>query len=166
MISNTQELIIGSSLENLNQVTAMVEEICDQYNINNTYFGNILVAVTEACRNAIIHGNQGNPEKKVTIRFESGPSGLKFSVRDEGPGFDFRAVPDPTESTDEEAATAAKGLYLMRTLTDEIVFKENGSLIQFGFHISSINYQMSVERSRMLRSYYQPDVKKLSKSQE
>jgi len=166
MISNTQELIIGSSLDNLNQVTAMVEEICDQYNINNTYFGNILVSVTEACRNAILHGNQSDPDKKVTIRFESGPGGLKFAVRDEGPGFDYHVVPDPTEAAEKDANSAPRGLFLMRTLTDEIVFKENGSLIQFGFHISSINYQMSVERSRMLRDYYQPETKKLEKSQE
>ncbi|MEI6575724.1 MAG: ATP-binding protein [Bacteroidota bacterium] len=166
MIANLQQLVIGSSLENLNLVSGMVEEICDQYNINNTYFGNILVAVTEACSNAIVHGNQGKPDKKVNIQFESGPHGLKFSVRDEGSGFDYHAVPDPTESSDEEAPASRKGLYLIRTLSDEVVFKENGSLIQFGFHISSINYQLSVERSRMLHSFYHPEEKKTEKSRE
>lgn len=166
MISHTQELVIGSQLENLNQVTGLVEEICDLYNINNTYFGNILVAVTEATKNAIIHGNKGDAGKVVRIRFESGPTGLKFSVQDEGSGFDYHTIPDPTESTDEEAKTSPRGLYLIRSLADEIVFKENGSLLQFGFHITSINYQLSAERSKLLHGYYHPDEKRVEKRQE
>ena len=40
MISNKIQLIIPSLLDQMYQVEKFVEEICDEFNINNTYFGN------------------------------------------------------------------------------------------------------------------------------
>ena len=48
---------IKSDLQEINEVEKFVEAICDYYNINDSYFGNIIVAITEAVENAILHGN-------------------------------------------------------------------------------------------------------------
>ena len=95
MISDKLQLIFPSLPENIHQVEKFVEDICDEYNINNTYFGNILVALTEAVENAIVHGNKNNPAKNVEIIFVSKPEGLSFTIKDEGKGFDINQIPDP-----------------------------------------------------------------------
>ena len=56
-----EKLILESKPENISSVERFVEEICDYYNINDTYFGNILIALTEAFNNSLTHGNQCDP---------------------------------------------------------------------------------------------------------
>ncbi len=158
MIDHRQELILESRLESLPEIERFVEEIGDYYNINNTYFGNILVALTEAFKNAAIHGNQLDSEKKVSIVFQPVANGLAFTVQDEGPGFDPSLTPDPTEI--EDGASAKKGLYLIRKLSDNVIFKEGGAKLDISFRISGINYELSVQRAKMLQQYFHVTEKK------
>ncbi len=162
MIDQKQQLILESRLENMHRVERFVEEISDFYNINHNYFSNLLVSVTEAFRNAVVHGNAQNPDKKVTIEFSPAPFGLSFSVEDEGEGFDFRAIPDPTEPSADEHA--GRGLYLIRKLSDQVVFKAPGNKVQIDFHIASINYELSVSRAKMLNQYFNETIKKTQTS--
>jgi serine/threonine-protein kinase RsbW len=158
MIDQRQELILESRLESLHEIEHFVEEIGDYYNINNTYFGNILVALTEAFKNAAIHGNKLDPDKKVTIVFQQVANGLAFSVQDEGTGFDPSTIPDPTDL--EESEATQKGLYLIRKLSDNVVFKEGGAKLDISFRISGINYELGVQRANMLHQYFNVTEKK------
>ncbi|MBE0641973.1 MAG: hypothetical protein IH599_08055, partial [Bacteroidales bacterium] len=67
MIERTRELAIASDLREMHRVEAFIEEISDLFNINHTYFGHLLVAITEAVKNAIVHGNGGDAAKKVVV---------------------------------------------------------------------------------------------------
>ncbi|MHC1706754.1 MAG: ATP-binding protein [Bacteroidales bacterium] len=164
MMFRTQQLIIESGLQNLYKVEQFVEELSDFYNINNTYFGNILISLTEAVKNAIVHGNKEDPNKKVSIIFETRPTGMFFHVSDEGDGFDMSIIPDPTEVQEEEGRKIKTGLYLIKSLSDNLIFKNKGSVIEFEFFISSINYQLSVDRSKALKGYFQPQDQKIRKN--
>lgn len=164
MMFRTQQLIIESGLQNLYKVEQFVEELSDFYNINNTYFGNILISLTEAVKNAIVHGNKEDISKMVTIVFEVRPTGMFFHVSDEGEGFDTNIVPDPTEEKEEEGKKLKTGLFLIKSLSDNLIFKNNGSVIEIEFYISSINYQLSVERSKALKSYFQSEDQKIKKN--
>jgi serine/threonine-protein kinase RsbW len=87
------------------------------------------IALHEALANAVIHGNHENPEKQVHVACRCSVDGeVLISVRDEGEGFDSRAVPDPTEPQ-RLHLTHGRGLYLMRTLMDEVWFEENGTVV-------------------------------------
>jgi serine/threonine-protein kinase RsbW len=87
------------------------------------------IAVHEALANAVIHGNHENPDKQVHVACRCSMDGeVLISVRDEGQGFDSRAVPDPTEAQ-RLLLTHGRGLYLMRTLMDEVSFEENGTVV-------------------------------------
>lgn len=160
----TQQLIIESGLQNLYKVEHFVEELSDFYNVNNTYFGNILISLTEATKNAIIHGNKEDINKKVTIIFEARPTGMFFRVSDEGEGYDSSLIPDPTEIEAEEGRKIKTGLYLIKSLCDTVVFKNKGSVIEFEFYVSSINYQLSVDRSKALKGYFQSQDQKVKKN--
>ena len=145
-------LKLKSNLNEINRIEKFVEEICDEKNINNTYFGNILVAVTEAFENAVIHGNKKNEEKRVQIKYETREKGLMFEVCDEGDGFKYEKIPDATDiiKNPEKKGT---GIYLIKKLADEVRHLNEGRKIQILFYIDSINQQMSYERMKNLNDY-------------
>jgi serine/threonine-protein kinase RsbW len=145
-------LKLQSSITEIHKLEKFVEEICDEYNINNSYFGNILLSLTEAFENALFHGNKSNPAKLVKISFESKPKGLLFEVHDEGKGFDFNNIPDATDIEGNPEKRGA-GLFMIKSLADEIHFSDQGRCIQILFYISSINQQIAIDRIQSLNSF-------------
>lgn len=139
-----------SGREGIHLAERFVEEVCDMYNIFNTYFANINLAVTEAVENAIVHGNKGDITKKVRLEFESLNAGLVFRISDQGDGFDPSLVSDPTI---DDNSQAGRGLYLMRSLSDNLNFLNNGSTLELHFEIASINRETTLDRRRQLLSY-------------
>jgi serine/threonine-protein kinase RsbW len=163
MIERTRTLTIASNLKELHKVEAFIEEISEDFNINHTYFGHLLVSLTEAVKNAIIHGNRGDEDKKVQIRFQARESSLQFSVKDAGDGFDYENLPDPTESKEQSIGT---GIFLIKQLSDKIEWIPPGNQLRFAFTIASINFAKSSERIRVLKDYYQGYGKKKEAEEE
>lgn len=151
IIFDKQKIEIYSNLKNVRKIEDFIDEICDYFNVHNDYFGNILVAVTEAVNNAIVHGNQSDESKKVTVIFEAKDGNLTFAVLDQGYGFDYRLIPDPTDPASD--GIAGRGLYLMNHLTDEIEFNEKGNGVKLKFAITSINNSMATRRIEEFNKY-------------
>lgn len=128
-----QTLKITSNTQSLRLVERLIEDVCQIYNVNEDCYGNMLIAVTEAVNNAILHGNKNDPEKFVKIGFESDDNTLVFSVADEGPGFDFQSLPDPTDPGNIDKISG-RGVFLMSNLADFIRFEQNGSKVLLGFN--------------------------------
>jgi serine/threonine-protein kinase RsbW len=149
-----KELTIPSSTDSLTRVEKFVDEICEAYYITNSYYGNILMAILEAVKNAITHGNKNDVRKKVKIGFKSVPDGLCFTVSDQGPGFDFRNVQSPIDTDDTKAENAGKGIFLIRSLADRISYNSKGNLVEIIFSISSINQETSLNRISKLHQYF------------
>ena len=127
-----QKIKIESLSENLRLVERLIEDVCEVYNISEDNYGNILIAVTEAVNNAIAHGNQNNPQKSVQIGFENGDKKLTFSVSDEGKGFDFTSLPDPTDPKNIDKVNG-RGVFLMKHLADKVEFNQNGKEVLLTF---------------------------------
>jgi serine/threonine-protein kinase RsbW len=146
-------LKIKSDINEIHEVEKFIEDICDYYNINNSYFGNIVVAVSEAVENSIIHGNKRDPSKTVHISFEANQKGIVFTIEDEGDGFNFDNIPDPTDihTNPEKKGT---GIFLIKTLTDEALFLNNGGKIQLKFNITSINREVFSRRMKHVDEYF------------
>ncbi len=128
-------LKISSDTQNLSVVERVIDEVCEKYKINEDRYGNILIAVTEAVNNAIQHGNSNNPEKSVTIRYEASPQSLVFSISDEGKGFDYQNLPDPTSPENIDKING-RGIFLMKNLSDDIQFNENGKQVMLRFNFN------------------------------
>ncbi|MBN3035076.1 MAG: ATP-binding protein [Bacteroidales bacterium] len=152
MKENKKEIRLRYGQDYLNPLEKFIDEICDYFNINNTYFGNITVALTEAVENALVHGNDKDPAKFVTISFRKQPYGLSFTVKDEGSGFDYQSIPDP-EHESGQVRFPGKGVFLIKTLADEVRFHEGGSRIEIIFKTASINHEMAVDRIKKLEQY-------------
>lgn len=157
-----KRISFGSSLTNIHAVNKFIEDICDHYNIFNSYFGHILTAVTEAVQNAILHGNQNDPEKNVVLQFENRSEGLCFIISDEGNGFNPDTLPDPTDINND--GLTGRGIFLMRALSDEISFKDHGSSVELLFIITGIDQDVAAARADQVNKYFEA-VKKPSEKQ-
>jgi serine/threonine-protein kinase RsbW len=133
-------------------IERFVEDICDENNINNTYFGNILVAVTEAFENAVFHGNRNQAAKEITLGFETREKGLMFEVKDQGEGFNIDLVPDATD-VENNPDKKGSGIFLIKSLADEVRHLDEGRCIQMLFYVSSINQQMAESRMKKLKEF-------------
>jgi serine/threonine-protein kinase RsbW len=90
----------------------------------------IEAALDEALANAVIHGNGENSCKRVYVTCRCYMDGeVSITLRDEGHGFDSSAVPDPT-LRENLVFTHGRGIYLMKTLMDEVCFEEGGSVVR------------------------------------
>lgn len=89
----------------------------------------IMIALDEAIANAIKHGNRNDPRKKVTVIAELSAKGARFRVRDEGPGFPHREVPDPTHPS-HLMKPFGRGLLLISHLMDRVSHNKRGNEIR------------------------------------
>lgn len=147
-------IVLQSSLADQAKLESFVDQVCEKYNIGNAYFGHILLSLTEAFENAIRHGNKNDSSKKVTVSVETTRKGLRFSISDEGLGFDPEQVPDPTNPETPEALYQGRGLYTIRSLSDRLRFSNQGQTVHISFYVSSMNRELSQMRIKSLMVYH------------
>ncbi|HEX2394023.1 MAG TPA: ATP-binding protein [Bacteroidales bacterium] len=127
-------LKIVSKIENLRKVEKLVDELSSDYNISADIYGNILIAALEAANNAILHGNKLDENKYVNISVRLDEHKLRIKIDDEGNGFDYKNVPDPTAPENIENVNG-RGIFLMEKLSDKIEFTRNGASVELEFNI-------------------------------
>lgn len=127
-------LKLNSKIENLRKVEKLVDELSSEYNISADVYGNILIAALEAANNAILHGNKLDENKIVLIHVALDATKLKIKIDDEGNGFDYKNVPDPTAPENIENVNG-RGIFLMEKLSDKIEFTRNGATVELEFNI-------------------------------
>lgn len=130
-----QHLELPSKIESISKIESFIDEVCEQYSISEDHYGNILIALTEAINNAITHGNKLDSTKAVSLNMEANENQITFTVTDEGNGFDFDHIPDPT-LPENITKTNGRGVFLMKSLADEVLFEENGTKTTLKFSIS------------------------------
>ena len=131
-LSTASEVNFPSTGDNINVVERLVDELCERFQVHEEYYGNILIALTEAANNAIFHGNKLDANKRVFVRYKATPDEFTFTIEDEGAGFDYANVPDPTSPENLEKPNG-RGVYLMRHLSDEVEFDDEGRIVTLVF---------------------------------
>jgi serine/threonine-protein kinase RsbW len=107
-------------------VTSDVTQFLHRQHWSDDEVGDIDLALQEALANAIRHGCKGDPTKHVACSLTHEPSGeVTIVVRDEGPGFDLAAVPDPLEG-DNLFKSSGRGVFLISQLMDEVAYADGG----------------------------------------
>ena len=125
-------LKLPSNVESISSVENLIDEISIELALNEDLYGNVLISVTEAVNNAIQHGNKYQNELIVTVLVFDGSDAFCFSVSDEGDGFDFLNLPDPT-APQNILNENGRGVYLMQNLADEVVFEDGGKTVLLYF---------------------------------
>lgn len=129
-----KDLSIPSEIGNLRMVEKAIDELSLELDLSDEVYGNVLVATMEATNNAIIHGNNSDPEKIVKIVIDCLDQELKVHIEDQGQGFDHMNVPDPTSPENLEKING-RGIFLMERLSDEILYLEDGSIVELKFKL-------------------------------
>jgi serine/threonine-protein kinase RsbW len=127
-------LTLPSNPDNVCQVEPFVHELAQRYNLSPDLHGNILISLTEAVTNAMLHGNQCDCSKHVSISLRRQKDGLSIRVSDEGPGFNPVEVPDPTCPEFLENC-GGRGLFLMRHLSNGCRFTHGGRTVEMRFKL-------------------------------
>lgn len=116
------------------EVEHFVQQLVTRLNINPNLYPNILISLTEAVNNAIKHGNRFDDQKKILVSCRQQPHQIRLIISDEGSGFDPFNLPDPTsaEHIEEEGG---RGVFLMKQLTDELHFLDQGRTVELMWRI-------------------------------
>ena len=116
-------LEIESTPNNLITVEEFVNYFSVELGLEQEKINGLLLAVTEATTNAIIHGNKNNKLKMVRISVFVDRSVVTIKIKDEGKGFDPSIVPDPTDP-ENLLKDSGRGLYLMRVYMDGLTYNK------------------------------------------
>lgn len=122
MNANRVSYTLDSTLESVNQAEEAALQFAARSGFTEDEVQRISMAVRESMVNAVLHGNQYDPKKKVRISFENRADTLVIRVADEGTGLDPANVPDPL-APENLLKTSGRGIFLMRAFMDEVEFK-------------------------------------------
>jgi serine/threonine-protein kinase RsbW len=117
-------LVLNSTPSEIVKVEEFLVRVAKRLKLDETQFNKLLVATTEAVNNGIIHGNQRDSSKKVTLSFEVNHATLVIRVKDEGHGVDPSKLPDPL-AEENLLRENGRGVFLMRSLMDSVEFEHS-----------------------------------------
>ena len=125
---------IESKIDNINEVEKFIDEFSEENQIHSDLYGKILIATVEAVNNSIVHGNKEDVNKRVFLSLHMDEDTVQILVEDQGEGFDYTNLPDPTKPENLENIHG-RGIYLIKHLADEVQFYKNGTVVQMNFKI-------------------------------
>jgi len=114
---------LSSTMESVSEVEATAEKYGAEAGLDEDERFRLTMAVREAAVNAVLHGNDYDPNKKITASFENDGKSLIISVADEGKGLDPDTLPDPLAPENLLRGTG-RGIFLIRSFMDEVHFRQ------------------------------------------
>jgi serine/threonine-protein kinase RsbW len=132
--SQLYTLQLPSRHESVTQLEALIEEIADKYKVSEDTFANMMTCLNEAFVNAVVHGNKLDPQKKVIINAEVEGKKVVWTITDEGEGFDYNQLPDPTAPENLERLTG-RGVFIVMHLADQCIYNAKGNEMELHFKI-------------------------------
>ena len=121
MPEDSYHIEIESDPNNLITVEEFVNYFAKDLGLDNERFAALLLAVTEATTNAIIHANKCDVNKLVSVDVTVDKTKIIIKISDEGEGFDPSKIPDPTQP-ENLLKDSGRGVYLMRVYMDELKY--------------------------------------------
>ncbi|WP_162416677.1 ATP-binding protein [Cyclobacterium roseum] len=129
------KIAIPSLIENITIIESFIDNAREKFHINDDIYGNIMISVTECVSNAIMHGNREDKKKSVRLELRFLDDQIKFIIEDEGDGYDYQHLNDPTSPENLEKS-GGRGVFIMKHLCDEIQFENQGSRITLTFYMN------------------------------
>ncbi len=125
------ELDCKSDPKEVRKIEAVIKKLGRENHIAQEQCYKLLIVCTEAVNNAIIHGNKLDEKKTVHIKCLVNAHNITITVKDHGPGFEAKKLPNPIEEKNL-LKESGRGVFLIRSLMDDVKFKKlkDGSLIK------------------------------------
>ena len=123
-------LNLKSTYDESERIPDFVIEIQKECNLGDKLTGNLMLILSEAVTNAIIHGNNLDPNKTATVSISVTPESVTAIVQDEGEGFKPSAQENPLDS-DNLLRAGGRGVFLIQELSDSYEYQDSGSKLIF-----------------------------------
>ena len=127
-------LQLPSKYESITLLENLIEAIADKYQVSEDTFANMMTCLNEAFINAIVHGNKLDADKLVIVNADVEHKRIVWTVTDEGPGFNYNDLPDPTAPDHLEELTG-RGVFILKHLADQCIFNASGNEVELHFKI-------------------------------
>lgn len=114
---------IASVRSNIREVERFLLALHEQERFPDDLLDRIMIAVTEAVNNGIIHGNHCDPNLHVDLECCCEDGAIEFVVRDQGTGFVRENIPDPL-TDDNLLKEGGRGVMIIEALMDEVRFTQ------------------------------------------
>ena len=158
MVSNDQFLEVELVPSEIRKIEHFVDDICDQLFINDTYYGNILVSITELfntlCEKSpgeILNITYNTDYKKVTISAQPIDSEIINVIESD---IDLDNIMDGQFN---------KNIFLIKSLVDQYEIKKDALILNFD--ISALHNEIYKKRAGQLQNYLKKEeIKKKQKS--
>jgi serine/threonine-protein kinase RsbW len=124
--ASQHELFVPSDLAEVRRVQDLVESALQANRFGETDQFAVKLAVEEALVNAIKHGNQLDPAKRVRILYSVDEETFHIRITDEGSGFNPEDLPDPT-ADDFLERPCGRGVLLIKSFMTTVDFPGRGN---------------------------------------
>lgn len=131
-MNQSDKLTISSSLDELPKIDTFLEDLQKSLEFEDDLLADLMLTVTEAATNAILHGNQSDESKQVKISAKADHKYLYISVEDEGAGFDPDSIPDP-RNDENLLKSGGRGVFLIREYAEDVSYNDKGNKVTITF---------------------------------
>lgn len=123
------EFEIPSAISLMHSILDYLMKRVEKVGVVDAENSNLFIALDEAFVNAVKHGNKFDAAKNVRIAAEVSPKEARFTVEDEGEGFDVNSIPDPLDP-ENLFKTSGRGVLLIHNIMDEVKYNERGNKLE------------------------------------
>ncbi len=120
----TKSIRISSIRSNIRLIEDFLLQIHEEVRFESSILDRIMISVTEAVNNGIIHGNKADPDKYVDLSCNCFDDHVEFIVRDEGPGFAPEDIPDP-RAEQNLLKEGGRGILIIEAMMDKVEYRRN-----------------------------------------
>jgi serine/threonine-protein kinase RsbW len=124
---------IQSDLRNICEIEYFINGLFRELKFSRKLYCKIFLVINEAVSNAIVHGNKLNKSKLIRIIFENNTDHFLIIVKDEGDGFDYKTIKDPTH-IDNIYNESGRGIFIMKQYADKVIYDDMGRIVKLTFN--------------------------------
>lgn len=126
-------LSLNSTYEESEKVPDFVTDIQEKSQLEEDATGNLMLLLSEAVTNAIVHGNKLDENKTVEVEVQINSKKIVSTVKDHGKGFDPQAANDPLKE-ENLLKDSGRGIFLIKEISDSMDYLDNGTKIRFSIN--------------------------------
>lgn len=132
------ELRLKSKLTEVRKVKRFIQKLAALHHFSKSRLHDVMLVITEATNNAILHGNKLDAKKHAILRCTIDGNRLLVEVHDEGSGFNPETLPDPL-AEENLLKPSGRGVFLIKQLADDVryEFSEHGTTVRFSITFKS-----------------------------
>ena len=124
-----EKITIPSEIRYVREISSKILNKLKTRKVGESALFDIKLCAEEIIRNAIEHGSRRNKQARIKIDYRIEADKFIIEVEDEGSGFDYKKLPDPTHE-DNIMKGSGRGIYLVRHLMDKTEFNDKGNKVK------------------------------------